>query len=261
MRFALLCCALCATFAPPAAGELITIDGGHFDRVNVPVGRELLFTGGSIEYLNNNGGVATIDGGVLTGIFATGSRVTWGGTVTFLKSPHVQGFESIVEGGQQGRVNRTILEGLAFRVHRDADAPSGTELAIEGIMLDGSPLAFNFFRLGNRDLHHLEFITHPEAIFDPTGDALFDLDDLNIIRNHFGAAGGRTEGDADGDGLVGLADLNLARNQFGYSWKLPSEDQFSGVWDFSPPRAVPEPATWALALLFVTAAWFGTAGR
>lgn len=240
-------CLLCL-LASTAAAELITISEGHYDRVNVPEGRELLFTGGSIEYLNTNGGAATIDGGELTGIFDTGSRVTWGGTVKFLSSGHIESFESVVDGAQHGRVNNVIFEGLQFRVVRGPDANSASSIGIQGVMLDGTPLQMSLFRVGNRSLHHVEFIDHPELIYDPTGDAMFDLEDLNIIRNNFGAQGGREQGDTDGDGQVGLSDLNIARNQFGNSWSRGPDYIFSGVWDFSP-QAVPEPSTMLLGVL------------
>lgn len=70
---------------------------------------------------------------------------------------------------------------------------------------------------------------------DATGDGAVDLDDLNAVRNNFGAAGVGRAGDADGNGLVNLTDLNLVRNHFGAS---------AGA-------VVPEPASWGL--LAVTA--------
>lgn len=67
---------------------------------------------------------------------------------------------------------------------------------------------------------------------DTDGDGDVDLDDLNGVRNNFGAAGaddGSLDGDAfPFDGTVDLDDLNGVRNNFGTT---------------SP---VPEPSTWML---------------
>jgi hypothetical protein len=64
---------------------------------------------------------------------------------------------------------------------------------------------------------------------DTNGDGVVDLVDLNNVRNNFGGTGlGDT---APFDGVVNLEDLNAVRNNFGAG------------------NPVPEPATWALALL------------
>jgi len=243
--------------ASPAAAELITISEGHYPRVNLNAERELLFTGGSIEFLNNVGGVATIDGGTLTGTFETRSRSIRGGTTYFLGSgtPHIQKFES--EADQPGLVNRTIVEGKYFRVSGGNDR---TSLGIEGVMLDGSFLHLSFLAIARpqyRDLNYLEFITHPELVTDPTGDGLFNLEDLNVVRNNFGAQADRSSGDIDGDGTVGLGDLNHVRDNFStanYVFYGP-EHEFSGVWNFSP-QSVPEPSTLILGLLALTTVCF-----
>ncbi len=67
---------------------------------------------------------------------------------------------------------------------------------------------------------------------DANLDRKIDLVDLNLVRNHFGGAGGWAVGNSDGSGAVDLPDLNTVRNQFGFS---------------APPSPVPEPATFALA--------------
>lgn len=252
----LLCCCL-LFLASPAAAELIVISEGHYDQVNVPEGRELLFNGGTIEYLNANGGVATIDGGLLTGNFDTRPRVTLGGTVKFVSSNSSQNvsFESSVAGAQRDRVNNVVFEGRQFRFEGGAYRPSGTALRIQGLMMDGSWLNMNLFLYGDRDAHHIEFISHPELIDDPNGDGVYNLADLNIVRNNFGAQGGLSDGDIDGDGSIGLADLNHVRNNFGETWWLGEEYIFSGVYQF--PTAVPEPSTIVLGLLMLlTAASF-----
>ena len=71
---------------------------------------------------------------------------------------------------------------------------------------------------------------------DTNGDRLVDIDDLNNVRNNFGAAGpddGSLAGDAyPFDGLVNIDDLNAVRNHFG-----------------AAAAAVPEPGGFALALV------------
>lgn len=73
------------------------------------------------------------------------------------------------------------------------------------------------------------FLPQP-ASGDADGDGDVDLEDLNLVRNHFGLPG---VGDVDGSGLVDLGDLNAVRNNFGASQTV----------------AVPEPSSLLLALL------------
>ncbi len=73
----------------------------------------------------------------------------------------------------------------------------------------------------------------PAVQGDANGDGRVDLEDLNAVRNNFGAAGVGRAGDANGDALVDLADLNLVRNNFGAVGGSP----------------VPEPGTWGMAAL------------
>jgi len=78
----------------------------------------------------------------------------------------------------------------------------------------------------------------PDCILGDTGpcDGRVDIDDLNAVRNHFGAMGdpdGTLAGDAfPFDGLVNIDDLNAVRNNFG-----------------SVAAAVPEPSTCVLFCL------------
>jgi len=52
---------------------------------------------------------------------------------------------------------------------------------------------------------------------DVNGDGTVGLDDLNLVRNNFGAVGIGAPGDANGDQRVDLEDLNAVRNNFGAS--------------------------------------------
>ncbi len=81
----------------------------------------------------------------------------------------------------------------------------------------------------------VEYLAIPDAgvVGDTNGDGDVNLDDLNNVRNNFGATGpvGSTPGDAfPFDGVVDLDDLNGVRNNFG----------------FVSPSPVPEPGTFAL---------------
>jgi len=113
---------------------------------------------------------------------------------------------------------------------------------------------------------------------DTDGDNDVDLDDLNNVRNNFGANG---IGDTDGDNDVDLDDLNNVRNNFGavgsadlaadlsnfggaqftsdldLRSRLPNLDASAVALDYEArhlaqgggPNPVPEPATWALGII------------
>ncbi len=131
-----------------------------------------------------------------------------------------------------------FINGLAFRPE------DGTLFAIDAGLNDRlvtlNPVTGELIsivgRLGIAGPAGLTF-AEPEApalAGDTNGDNRVDLEDLNAVRNNFGAAGVDVAGDANGDALVDLSDLNLVRNNFGASL---------------PGAPVPEPAGWALALL------------
>jgi hypothetical protein len=67
---------------------------------------------------------------------------------------------------------------------------------------------------------------------DTNGDGAVDLEDLNNVRNNFGASGYPVPGDTNNDGDVDLTDLNNVRNNFGAT--------------LGGTANVPEPATLAL---------------
>ncbi len=64
---------------------------------------------------------------------------------------------------------------------------------------------------------------------DANNDGHVDLEDLNAVRNNFGAAGQDILGDANGDGRVDLEDLNSVRNNFGAAL---SRGRANGAADF-----------------------------
>ena len=70
---------------------------------------------------------------------------------------------------------------------------------------------------------------------DTNADGIVDIVDLNNVRNNFAATGDPILGDTDPfDGTVGLYDLNQVYNNFGRNYG---------------PQAVPEPNSWALAIV------------
>ncbi len=80
---------------------------------------------------------------------------------------------------------------------------------------------------------------------DTNGDGEINLDDLNNVRNNFGATGpddGSLDGDAfPFDGVVDLDDLNALRNGFG------------GATGGAPTHNVPEPDAMVIALVIIGA--------
>lgn len=67
-------------------------------------------------------------------------------------------------------------------------------------------------------LHVGFLVTQPTASLlpgDANGDGIVNLADFNILKTHFGQAGGRGEGDFTGDGTVDLADFNVLKANFG----------------------------------------------
>lgn len=81
------------------------------------------------------------------------------------------------------------------------------------------------------------------ATGDTNGDGLVDLEDLNNVRNNFGAIG-PDDGTLTGDtfpfnGAVDLDDLNNVRNHFGEENMVQS------------PASVPEPSTLVVAMLSI----------
>ncbi|MFO0897978.1 MAG: pentapeptide repeat-containing protein [Pirellulales bacterium] len=70
---------------------------------------------------------------------------------------------------------------------------------------------------------------------DANGNGKVEMEDFDILKTHFGDPGTKSEGDANGDGRIDLNDFGLLKLNFGKS---------------APGNvAVPEPATWVLAIL------------
>jgi len=115
--------------------------------------------------------------------------------------------------------------------------PEGLAFGPDGQLYIGGESADSIFRFEG-----------PGRIGDTNGDRLVDIDDVNAVRNHFGATGaddGTLAGDAyPWDGLVNIDDLNAVRNNFG-----------------TGTAAVPEPEPGAGLLIFGAMAFLLTRRR
>lgn len=241
-----------------ASAELIVIESGVHDRVNLNEERELLFKGGSINYLSNVGGKATMDGGMLMDF---GSRIGRGGEMTIngldqnLLSQAPFGIMHLVTMNDPGGATIT-LNGYNFRhSNRNPDNPDYSSHIIEGWLLDGSYINLDLVRMGSPLQNNFYLNTVPGGV-DADGDYDFDLEDLNAVRNNFGDVG--PLGDTNLDGSVDLVDLNKVRNHFGtgYSWLGP-EYEFSGKIPFGEAIQAPEPSSILLAMtgLLLAGTW------
>jgi len=113
---------------------------------------------------------------------------------------------------------------------------------------------------GEVDFASSELSDNPVGDTDSDGDV--DLDDLNAVRNNFGAAD-PPAGDTDNDGDVDLDDLNAVRNNFGAVGGGISALRPILEVTFLPgvAQAVPEPASYALLGVGLTAAALVTRRR
>lgn len=125
---------------------------------------------------------------------------------------------------------RTEISGAAgelelrfYNMLREEIAVSADGGDFEELSLDQVPAgALMYFGVVGADGHAvpaydllIEFV--PRLAGDANGDGVVDLDDLNLVRNHFGETGDPQPGDTDFDGDVDLNDLNAVRNHFGTS--------------------------------------------
>jgi hypothetical protein len=129
----------------------------------------------------------------------------------------------------------TLASGASFSLGNLFSTAGARDLTLEFALSDGRKVR-GIVEYGVADVGQ---------VGDTDGDGDVDLNDLNAVRNNFGAAGpAPLPGDAyPFDGTVDLDDLNAVRNNFGAVGSA----------------AVPEPATFAMLLTLLTAtfAWRG----
>lgn len=211
-----------------------------------------------------SGSLVEVNGGMLGDNFeALGAQVTITGGEVGDSFDAFAGTTVNIFGGDIGRRfnafsgstlnlygTRFVLDGLRIRGLAeigDSIVLTTRDAAIlEGILLDGSAFDFTLRSSGQQ----VEFFASDATLRltltngvplagDTDGNGTVDIDDLNNIRNNFGAMGtanGLLTGDAfPFDGIVDVSDLNAVRNNFGAVFELSA--------------AVPEPSAMGLLLL------------
>ncbi len=271
---------LLALLFPVAASADFTIqDGDHYDRLNVE--GDVLITGGSVDELVcsvfKDGTLQMTDGLVHSMRVPMGGTVIEGGQIgPSLNSTYpvvIEGGTLDVKGGSwNGGIYRTdrdtavgtstiVFRGRYFRYWSNEN-PNEEYAAyrVEGWLLDGT---FASIRVTNgvTDMSArwlpIDFVIDPNAPIggDVNGDWEVTLDDLNIVRNHFGEPGAHADGDLDGSGLIDLADLNLVRNSFGSQFTAGGKEVLvSGrMPGTGQSTSVPEPSTLGLSSMIAPA--------
>lgn len=138
-------------------------------------------------------------------------------------APIAVGGDLIAEGGEL----RLSMDGIPARdpdvarlssqVWTILTAQGALTGAFDSVDFSGLPEGFEFSVDYSDHAIHLTLEGLPRAYFtvpgDTNGDQVVDLQDLNNVRDHFGADRGL--GDTNGDGLIDLGDVNAVRNHFG----------------------------------------------
>lgn len=201
----LLAIAFCLA-ATPAFAITVVQEGNHYDYLN-PID-DLLMTGGQVDHLDITGITADIRGGIVGTPGPTGTTEMSGGEIIF------RGGNWLDHISSWGSKADLTFEGYYFRVYNRGN-PENNGWQIEGFLADGTFNSISFAHVLCTCGVTIKFsiISGTSPIGDADGDWDVDLDDLNTIRNNFGAPG---PGDLDQDGEVGLSDLNLVRNTFGF---------------------------------------------
>jgi hypothetical protein len=236
-----------------AYGSVLNISGGSIGSMGITDGTAII-SGGSVRHLGLLGATAEISGGSFCSVNVGGGGL----------APSVPGATLNISGGsfdedcsfQAFEGNTVNLFGTGFALD-DVDITaslsrnepftiSARDVPFSGLLADGSPF---HFELGTNFDFGVNFFA-PDATLtvtlvqpgDTNGDGLVDIDDLNAVRNNFGAGDGSDlsgiPGDASPfDGLVNIDDLNAVRNHFGAG---------------TAAAAVPEPASWLLLVFVLT---------
>ncbi|MDZ4779031.1 MAG: PEP-CTERM sorting domain-containing protein [Planctomycetia bacterium] len=202
-------------FAMRATASLVIETAGDYTiGFNSDDGGELTIVGASFTSINSPSGVLITNGGQsLTADFLTASSLTT--AVTHLE-PGEYPIEFVM----------WELGGGAF----------AEVFATSGALTELDPALFRILSTTSETVvvereAGLELVEQPlpNGPGDADGDGDVDIEDLNAVRDNFGAFG---SGDTDGDFDVDITDLNNVRNNFGNDYNNP----------------VPEPASLALAV-------------
>jgi len=220
----------------PAATDFFDFSGGVLRNVG-SIGFSLTNSGGAIQP-GASAGTTVIDGDFTFTSAAAAYDAEIGGLIAGAEYDQI---DVIGAATLDGILNVSLIDafspvlGDVFTI-LTADSLSGGFAEVNVPVLD-STLDWQINYLA--DAVELEIISVGALSACGAGDTspcdgLVNLDDLNLVRNHFGAAGepGLPGDTFPFDGLVNIDDLNAVRNLFG-----------------AAPAAVPEPATLAMALI------------
>ena len=230
------CCALCAWFGSPAAASQVVIqDGDYIPRLNIARGDSLLMTGGRVDVLTCG---EQFDG--YTG--TTEIAIAGGDLRNLVANANCQVSITGLDPDPAWPVLSTSADEwpASVTVHgaslHELDRSLG-QVVIHGWLAGDRFAVISFYHDYARwdppvypYLDQVQFTYTSDGVFHSAdGDATIDLEDLNLVRNSFGATLGPA--DLDHSGVIDLGDLNFVRNHFGETWET---------------EPVPEPAAWWL---------------
>jgi hypothetical protein len=188
------------------SGSRVSILGGSIGSgADAFAGSTLNVFGGSVgeNFDAYDGSAVNMSGGSMS----NGFEALAGSTVNLF------GKEFLIEGAP--------IDGLVLGEPFTVINRTGT---LSGVFADGGefafPLEYQQYIEGFHPASHLTVTLVPNAsLGDTNADGIVDMNDLNNVRNHFGAAGaadGTLAGDTvPFDGQVNIDDLNRVRNHFG----------------------------------------------
>jgi len=121
-------------------------------------------------------------------------------------------------GGDHGEMELRFYNMLREEIAVSATGGAYEELSLAQVPA-GTLMYFGIVGAHGHTIANYDLLVEfaPRMDGDANGDGVVDLEDLNLVRNHFGQTGDPLPGDTDFDGDVDLEDLNAVRNHFGTS--------------------------------------------